>query len=104
MIIDYEKLVNLPTSPTCYNHSKLHNLAYIIYTSGSTGNPKGVKIAHESLSNYISWANTVYVQNEECNFPLYSSIAFDLTVTSIFTPLISGNTILYIIKAIQSYA
>ncbi len=93
MIIDYEKLVNLSTSPTCYNHSKLHNLAYIIYTSGSTGNPKGVKIAHESLSNYISWANTVYVQNEECNFPLYSSIAFDLTVTSIFTPLISGNTI-----------
>ena len=93
MIIDYDKLINLPTSSTCYNHSKLHNLAYIIYTSGSTGNPKGVKIAHESLSNYISWANTVYVQNEECNFPLYSSIAFDLTVTSIFTPLISGNTI-----------
>lgn len=32
---------------------KSDDLAYIIYTSGSTGNPKGVKIAHESLANYI---------------------------------------------------
>ncbi len=32
---------------------ELGTLAYIIYTSGSTGNPKGVKIAHESLANYI---------------------------------------------------
>lgn len=35
------------------NKPELDNLAYIIYTSGSTGNPKGVKIAHESLANYI---------------------------------------------------
>lgn len=69
------------------------DLAYIIYTSGSTGNPKGVKIAHESLCNYISWAKSVYVKNEVTNFPLYSSISFDLTVTSIYTPLISGNAI-----------
>ena len=69
------------------------DLAYIIYTSGSTGNPKGVKIAHESLYNYISWAKSVYVKNEVTNFPLYSSISFDLTVTSIYTPLISGNAI-----------
>ena len=71
----------------------LNNLAYIIYTSGSTGNPKGVKIAHESLANYICWANKEYVHGETTNFPLYSSISFDLTVTSVFTPLVSGNTI-----------
>ena len=35
------------------NKPTLDNLAYIIYTSGSTGNPKGVKIANESLANYI---------------------------------------------------
>lgn len=93
IIINYEMITKLPQTINKYNYSKLHNLAYIIYTSGSTGNPKGVKIAHESLSNYISWANNVYVKNEKCNFPLYSSIAFDLTVTSIFTPLISGNSI-----------
>ena len=72
---------------------KENDLAYIIYTSGSTGNPKGVKISHKSLSNYIRWAIKQYVHGEETNFPLFSSVAFDLTVTSIYTPLCSGNSI-----------
>ncbi len=72
---------------------KENDLAYIIYTSGSTGNPKGVKISHKSLSNYICWAIKQYVHDEKTNFPLFSSIAFDLTVTSIYTPLCSGNSI-----------
>ncbi|MED1910401.1 non-ribosomal peptide synthetase [Brevibacillus laterosporus] len=73
--------------------NSMSDLAYIIYTSGSTGNPKGAMITHQGLVNYIWWATKVYVQNETVHFPLYSSISFDLTVTSIYTPLISGNTI-----------
>lgn len=90
-------LVDFSTFNRChsiaYNCCNLKDLAYIIYTSGSTGNPKGVKISNESLVNYITWANKVYVEGEKINFPLYSSISFDLTVTSVFTPLISGNTL-----------
>jgi len=67
-----------------------NNLAYIIYTSGSTGNPKGVMVEHKGLTNYIYWAKTKYVKDENDVFALYSSLSFDLTVTSIFTPLISG--------------
>ncbi|MED4580173.1 amino acid adenylation domain-containing protein, partial [Bacillus atrophaeus] len=74
--------------------SSVKDLAYVIYTSGSTGKPKGVLIEHQGLTNYIWWADRVYVKGEKTNFPLYSSIAFDLTVTSIFTPLISGNAII----------
>ncbi|HJP95294.1 MAG TPA: amino acid adenylation domain-containing protein, partial [Pyrinomonadaceae bacterium] len=70
------------------------DLAYVIYTSGSTGEPKGVKIRHRSLVNYIWWAREMYLQNEQLDFPLYSSLAFDLTVTSIFTPLVTGNKVL----------
>ncbi|PFR53731.1 hypothetical protein COK29_30305, partial [Bacillus cereus] len=70
------------------SHGK--DLAYVIYTSGSTGNPKGVLIEHQGLTNYIWWAREVYVQGEKTNFPLYSSISFDLTVTSVFTPLVTG--------------
>ncbi|MGM7721816.1 amino acid adenylation domain-containing protein [Metabacillus sp. Hm71] len=70
------------------------DLAYMIYTSGSTGMPKGTMIEHSGLVNYICWAKKVYVgESEEEAFPFYSSLAFDLTVTSIFTPLISGNQI-----------
>jgi amino acid adenylation domain-containing protein len=69
------------------------NLAYVIYTSGSTGKPKGVLIEHRSLVNYICWANQTYCQGERLAWPLFSSLAFDLTVTSIFTPLISGGRI-----------
>lgn len=67
------------------------DVAYVIYTSGSTGEPKGVEIEHRSLINYISWARETYVRNERLAFPLYSSLAFDLTVTSLFTPLVTGN-------------
>ncbi|MCP3774857.1 amino acid adenylation domain-containing protein [Paenibacillus sp. MZ04-78.2] len=71
-----------------------NDLAYMIYTSGSTGKPKGVLIEHRGLTNYIWWAREVYVKGEPTNFPLYSSISFDLTVTSIFTPLVTGNAII----------
>jgi fengycin family lipopeptide synthetase D len=70
------------------------NLAYIIYTSGSTGKPRGVMIQHRALVNYVCWAAETYVKDEKMNFPLYTSIAFDLTVTSIFVPLITGNRII----------
>jgi len=74
--------------------NELNNLAYIIYTSGSTGKPKGVMIEHRGLTNYIWWAKKMYLKDENEVMALYSSIAFDLTITSIFTPLISGNQII----------
>ncbi|MDN3546955.1 non-ribosomal peptide synthetase [Mucilaginibacter aquaedulcis] len=69
--------------------------AYLIYTSGSTGKPKGVKINHLSLFNYIHWANQYYFDHNPSggNFPLFTSPAFDLTLSSIFIPLSKGKTI-----------
>ncbi|MEP6930550.1 MAG: amino acid adenylation domain-containing protein, partial [Flavobacterium sp.] len=71
------------------------NSAYVIYTSGSTGNPKGVAIAHASLTNYLLWAKDYYSANGSRNldFGLFTSLSFDLTVTSLFLPLISGGTL-----------
>jgi len=70
-----------------------NDLAYVIYTSGSTGKPKGVMIEHRSLVNYIWWAKEKYSHGERLSWPLFSSLAFDLTVTSIFTPLLTGGRI-----------
>ncbi|WP_198015874.1 non-ribosomal peptide synthetase [Paenibacillus sp. HW567] len=73
--------------------SKPDDLVYVIYTSGSTGKPKGTMIEQRGLVNYICWAKKVYVKQTKEVFPLYSSLAFDLTITSLFTPLISGGAI-----------
>lgn len=70
------------------------DLAYVIYTSGSTGKPKGVQIEHSSLMNYIAWCRDVYVRDDDLVFSLHSSLAFDLTVTSLFTPLATGHRLL----------
>lgn len=67
--------------------------AYIIYTSGSTGQPKGVVVSHRSLANYISFARRQYVRGPEDVFALYSPLSFDLTVTSLYTPLSCGSSI-----------
>jgi amino acid adenylation domain-containing protein len=69
------------------------DIAYLIYTSGTTGKPKGVIIEHQAVVNYIYWAAKTYVKNQGVNFPLYTSISFDMTITSIFTPLITGNAV-----------
>ncbi|MBW8687224.1 non-ribosomal peptide synthetase [Chitinophaga rhizophila] len=69
------------------------DLAYVIYTSGTTGNPKGAMIAHRSLVNYTSWGIRHYLKEQPATMPLYTAISFDLTITAIFPPLLSGNKI-----------
>src|SRR5206468_3456333 len=69
------------------------NLAYVIYTSGSTGRPKGAMIVHRGLTNYLSWALRAYRVAEGEGSPVHSSVAFDLTVTSLFLPLLAGRRV-----------
>ncbi|MCP5105000.1 MAG: amino acid adenylation domain-containing protein [bacterium] len=85
---DEENIANLENVPVQPN-----DLAYIIYTSGSTGKPKGVMIEHRGILDYSYWAGKHYVKDEPVNFPLFTSISFDLTMTSIFTPLTTGNAV-----------
>lgn len=66
------------------------DIAYIIYTSGSTGEPKGVMVSHSNLFNYVMWAGNTYVKSDKEVFAYYSSIAFDLTITSLFVPFVKG--------------
>ena len=67
------------------------NLAYVIYTSGSTGRPKGIGMSHRGVVNYLHWCQEAYGAETGAGVPLHTSIAFDLSLTSLFVPLLSGD-------------
>ncbi|MFZ6009422.1 MAG: amino acid adenylation domain-containing protein [Bacteroidota bacterium] len=66
--------------------------AYVIFTSGSTGTPKGVVVSHDNLMNYLTWANRYYFpEGSAYTFGLFTSLAFDLSITALFTTLLRGD-------------
>ena len=69
------------------------DVAYVMYTSGSTGEPKGVLVSHGSLANYVAWAAGEHGRGGPVSYPLYSSFGFDLTVTSLYVPLVTGGEV-----------
>ncbi|WP_206686054.1 non-ribosomal peptide synthetase [Kribbella qitaiheensis] len=70
----------------------LDNPMYVIYTSGSTGRPKGVTVTQRSVVNYLLWAVDAYAALGESAL-LHTSAAFDLTVTTLYGPLLAGGSI-----------
>ncbi|WP_124720844.1 non-ribosomal peptide synthetase, partial [Streptomyces sp. ADI95-17] len=69
-----------------------NDVAYVIYTSGSTGRPKGVRVGHRGVVNYLHWCDRNYppAPGARIGSLLCSSVAFDLTVTALFLPLVQG--------------
>ncbi|KAB2832885.1 MAG: amino acid adenylation domain-containing protein, partial [Caedimonadaceae bacterium] len=93
VFLDHEKsLFQQESKKNLCSHISSHNLAYVIYTSGSTGTPKGVMISHENLANYISYSQSTYCLSNGPSL-FHSSIAFDLSITSLFLPFMVGNSI-----------
>lgn len=69
------------------------DVAYVLYTSGSTGRPKGVAIRHRDIVGYFAWAVDRYEMSAGSGAPLFTSMGFDLTLTSLFGPLVAGRTV-----------
>ena len=95
VLVDQDVLTppDVPDASDALDGAEPNELAYVLYTSGSTGQPKGVEVTHASLADYVSWAARRYANEPGLAWPLFTSPAFDLTLTSIFVPLASGGTI-----------
>ena len=76
-----------------------NDLAYVIYTSGTTGMPKGICVEHGSLSDTIQWRRAEYELNTADRVLQLFSYSFDGFITSFFTPLISGATVVLLSDA-----
>ena len=69
------------------------NAAYVLYTSGSTGKPKAVVVSHGSLMAYLRAAVEAYGLDADAAVPLHSPPQFDLSVTSLWGPLVAGGSV-----------
>ncbi|MGO3130274.1 MAG: amino acid adenylation domain-containing protein, partial [Alcaligenes sp.] len=70
------------------------NLAYVIYTSGSTGMPKGVMVAHGSLTEHLRAIGDIYGMDSHDRILQFASFSFDAAVEQWLLPLIRGSRVI----------
>lgn len=83
----------VPTSWVPARSVSPDSLAYVIYTSGSTGRPKGTLLTQLGVANYLGWATRTYGLDSGASPVLHSPLGFDLTVTSLWGPLVAGHSV-----------
>lgn len=92
MIIDKEILKD-ETLPVYEELPDKDSPCYVIYTSGTTGRPKGVEIYNEGLVNLCCWFQRITKITEESKIILLNPFGFDASVKNIFTPFMTGATL-----------
>lgn len=74
---------------------------YAIFTSGSTGQPKAASVFHSGFGNLLEWYRTELGLGENDRTLVISSPSFDLTQKNLFTPLLTGGTL--VLDECQTY-
>src|SRR6266508_2451242 len=69
------------------------NLAYVIYTSGSTGEPKGVMVAHRSLTNVLKGSRRNFHFGAGEEMLCLASFSFDISLFELMNPIVTGGKV-----------
>ena len=86
-----------PENPTDADRTYLlqpQHPAYVIYTSGSTGAPKGVVVAHRSVTSLCAWAKSEFSRDDISGVLASTSICFDLSVFELLVTLSLGGEVI----------
>ncbi|MBX3227388.1 MAG: amino acid adenylation domain-containing protein [Labilithrix sp.] len=67
-------------------------LAYVMYTSGSTGQPKGVRIPHRALVNFLASMIDLFDLGVTDRVLAVTTISFDISLLELFAPLYAGGS------------
>ncbi|MEU7474422.1 AMP-binding protein [Lentzea sp. NPDC042327] len=67
--------------------------SYMIFTSGTSGEPKGVVVPESAVTAYLGWSMREYDCTRGWGAPLFTSLGFDLTITSLLGPLLNGRRV-----------
>src|SRR6185312_1971078 len=79
----------------------LDDPAYVIYTSGSSGQPKGVVVAHRSVSALIAATREELGFGPDDTWSWFHSVAFDFSVWEIWGALSTGGRLVVVPYAVS---
>ncbi len=69
------------------------DLAYVLFTSGSTGEPKGVRVLHRNLVNFLASMRETPGLAEDDVLCAVTTLSFDIAGLEMYLPLIVGARI-----------